>query len=152
MNRTKSIIAAGSLTGLVLATVLALGFRDLTQVTQTTTPAPEIILQPLPPDSTADPTVAELQAQIDALLAREGQYQAVIEQANQTIIDLQTQQTPLLSAQMGGGGEYEEHDEHEEHEHDEHEEHEHDEHEEHEHDEHEEHEHDEHEEHEGHDD
>lgn len=114
MNRTKSIIAAGSLTGLVLITVLALGFRNLTQVTQTVTPAPEIILQPLPTDTTATPTAAELQAQVDALLAREGQYQAAIEQANQTITDLQTQQTQLLSAPMGGGGE--EHDEYEEHE------------------------------------
>lgn len=103
MNRTKGILAAGSLTGLVLITVLALGFSGLgawgtgEAETAVTEPTPTIIQEPQV-DQNASETVRawqkygrDLETTVQTMQEREAQYQAEIEAANQTILQLQDQ-------------------------------------------------------------
>ncbi len=104
MNRTKGILAAGTLTGLVLMTLLALGFSNIgaksgdeeTAVTEPTS-APVVIEQPV--DNSADEAAvqawqdyaAQLETTVNTMQSRENEYQAQLEGANQTIIQLQDQ-------------------------------------------------------------
>lgn len=103
MNRTKGILAAGSLTGLVLLTMLALGFNRIgaggegageTAVSEPTT----LIIQepPLEPDASQAVQAwqtygRDLETAVQTMQGREAQYQTEIEAANQTILQLQEQ-------------------------------------------------------------
>lgn len=147
MDRTKGILAAGTLTGLVLITMLALGFgnvsslfgNDATAVPETAAPAAANDM-PLPETSSLSNEEAlqawqqysaELEQTVNTMQDRENTYQAQLEAANQTILQLQDEINSANSAPAysDDDDDYEEHeydddDEHEEHEYDEHEEHE----------------------------
>lgn len=127
MSQKKGIIAAGMLTGLVMLTLLALGFTNVQALLkQDATDAQ--LAEPLPvlqaPDgaSTADVQAlqdyaAELEAALQTMQDRETQYRQQLEAANQTITEMQQPVQPNF-------GRYEDDDEwyeHEEHEHEEHE-------------------------------
>lgn len=148
MNRTKGILAAGSLTGLVLITILALGFQGLGAAagdgTQTAVsePTPIVIQQP-ETGVGADEAVqawqiysGDLENTVQTMQQREAQYQAQLEAANQTILQLQDQANSAnaaASVQINAPGngsaiasesafyddDDEEHEEHEDHEEDE---------------------------------
>jgi hypothetical protein len=150
MNRTKGILAAGSLTGLVLVTILALGFPDTgansdnDQETAVSEPTPIVIQQP-ETDSNKNKAIqawqtysSDLENTVKTMQQREEAYRAQIEAANQTILQLQDEvnsanaaasvqisapvsaPAPVNHDDDDGGDEHEEH-EHEEHEHEEHE-------------------------------
>ena len=136
MTRIKAILAAGTLTGVVLAAAVGLGVRNIT----TANTAVEPTAQPTPTSSAeAEAVIAAQQAQLETMLAREEQYRAQIEAANQSILALQeqlaqpvymqqSQPTAQVAAQPAaqptaqpapapsGGGQEREDDEHEEHE------------------------------------
>ena len=147
MNRTKGILAAGSLTGLVIITMLALGFSSIgaswggEKETAVIEPTPTIIQEPQV-DQNASETVRawqkygrDLETTVLTMQEREAQYQAQIETANQTILQLQDQvngANAAASVQISAPASVpasapaptyhdDDHDEHEEHE--EHEEH-----------------------------
>jgi septal ring factor EnvC (AmiA/AmiB activator) len=101
MNRTKAIIVSVSLTGIILAAILALGFRST--VINPSDPAGQ---QTTTPEVTPnDKNIAELQQEIEAwqqhsqqleqtvliMQQREVQYQQQLASANQTIVQLQNQ-------------------------------------------------------------
>ena len=142
MNRTKGILAAGSLTGLVMITMLLLGFSSIgaswggekeTAVIEST---PIVIQEPQPEQDASKAVRAwqkygrELESTVQTMQQREAQYQAEIEAANQTILQLQDQvnganaaasvqiSAPVNApaANNGDSHEQEEHEEHEEHE------------------------------------
>jgi hypothetical protein len=145
MNRTKGILAAGSLTGLVLMTMLALGFSGLgawgtgEEETAVSDPITTVIQEPQM-DQNAGETVRawqkygrDLETTLQTMQEREAQYQAQIEAANQTILQLQDQvnsanAAPSIqiiapaNAPVSAPVSHEQHEEHEAHE--EHEEHE----------------------------
>ncbi|MEZ4591789.1 MAG: hypothetical protein R3D55_11710 [Chloroflexota bacterium] len=133
MNRKKGILAAGTLTGLVLITILGLGFGNLgalasggsgdTAVQQDIPQQPQV--------DTTDPAAAEavqawqdysaeLEQTVRVMQEREAAYQSQLDQANGTIVNLQDQINTTNSAASSGGGAYYEDDddryEHEEHE------------------------------------
>ena len=129
MNRKKGILAAGTLTGLVLITILGLGFGNLGALDSggsDNTAVPQLIPQE-PQITTTDPAAeeavqawqaysTELEQTVRVLQERENTYQANIEAANATIVNLQDQVNSVNSAASGGAS-YEEHeDEHEAHE------------------------------------
>lgn len=102
MNRTKGILAAGTLTGLVLVTLLALGFGNLKgstdqEKTAVSDPTPVIIQQPI--DNSGDEAAlqawqdytTDLENTVSTMQAREREYQTQLDSANQTIIQLQDQ-------------------------------------------------------------
>jgi S-adenosylmethionine synthetase len=104
--RLRNILAAGALTGLVLATILAFAWQSAPTDAQ--------------PASTEVPTAGTLSAEneqlrqaVNILQQREAAYQSQIEAANQTILQLQA----------AGGNRFQDDDEHEsqweEHEHEE---------------------------------
>ena len=113
MNRIKGILAAGTLTGLILATMVAFGFqRPSTSTVEETAVAPEIIINPIvmpeeqPVNETNQMEVQELESytqQLETALQtmqeRESAFQAQINQANQTIIALQDQVNAQIDAQ-----------------------------------------------------
>jgi len=103
MTRLQGVLAAGALTGTVLATAVALGIKDLNQAS-TPTPVPAIIPATQPQ---ASPMVEP--ANLVDIQAREALYRAQIEQANQTIQQLQAERDQLaqqsISAQAPRGGE-----------------------------------------------
>jgi uncharacterized protein YlxW (UPF0749 family) len=132
MNRTKGILAAGTLTGLVIITLLGLGFSKLGATADNTTAVPQEVPQQ-PQIDTADPAAqeavkawqdysAELEQTVRTLQERENAYQSQINAANDTIVNLQDQVNSANSAASNtvsfGGGEHEEHEEHEGFEHD----------------------------------
>jgi hypothetical protein len=147
MNRTKGILAAGSLTGLVLMTIFALGFSGLGAwgtgegETAVTEPTPTVIQQPQIDQNASEAVQAwqkygrDLETTVQTMQQREAQYQAQIEAANQTILQLQDQVNSANAASRiqiiapadapaSAPVSHEEHEEHEEHqEHEEHEEH-----------------------------
>lgn len=106
MNRTKGILAAGTLTGLVLITILALGFGNL-RADRNADVAAETAVSPVnvPAATTASSAAgaqineeavqawqqysAELEETVRTMQTREAAYQAQIEAANQTILQLQ---------------------------------------------------------------
>lgn len=91
-NRVKNLLIAGAVTGLLLATILALGFRGTVRAAED--PAGSVQPQTLPADMTTTSLQAEnaqLRSAVNTLLNREGQYQQQLELANQTILQLQNQ-------------------------------------------------------------
>lgn len=137
MNRTKGLLAAGTLTGLVLITLLGLGLGNLGAASGgSDTAVPQTIPQE-PQLTTTDPTAAEavqawqeysaeLEQTVRVMQDRETAYQTQLDAANQTIVNLQDQINSSGSASSGAYYEDEdddryEHEEHEEHEHEEHE-------------------------------
>ncbi len=149
MSRTKSILAAGSLTGLVLITILALGLRSInadsgTESSSAADSQTRIEIQQPQSGATADEALqswqtysSDLENTVQIMQEREAAYQSQIEAANLAIIELQDQVSSANTAvnQMGADThydddeyeheEYEEDDDHEEHEdHEEREEHE----------------------------
>ena len=101
MNRTKSIIAAGTLTGLVLLTALAFSFQNIGakpgngDATSISEPAPIVIQQP---ESSPSPDEAlqswqiysrDLETTVQIMKQREAAYQAQLQTANQSILKLQ---------------------------------------------------------------
>lgn len=101
MNRIKGILAAGTFTGLVLITLLALGFGGLGASANSGTAVPqEATALPLEPTTnlSTDEAVqawqqysAELEQTVQTLQNRESTYAAQIDAANQTILQLQDQ-------------------------------------------------------------
>lgn len=106
MNRTKGILAAGTLTGLVLITILALGFGNLradrnADVAAETAVSPVNVSTATTASSAAGAQIneeavqawqqysAELEETVRTMQTREAAYQAQIEAANQTILQLQ---------------------------------------------------------------
>lgn len=138
MNRTKGILAAGTLTGLVLVTLLGLGLGNLGAASGNGDTAVPQTLPQQPQITTTDPAAeeavqawqvysAELEQTVRVMQDREAAYQTQLDTANQTIVNLQDQINTSNSSTSGGN--YEDDDdryEHEEHEENEHEEHEHD--------------------------
>ena len=126
MSQKKGIIAAGMLTGLVILTLLALGFTNVQALLKQDKPAaplaePLPALQPADGASTADVQAlqdytGELEAALQTMQDRETQYRQQLEAANQTITEMQQPVQPDF-------GRYEDDDryEHEEYEHEEHE-------------------------------
>lgn len=128
MNRTKGILAAGTFTGLVLITILALGFGPLGRTEAKsnseaiTIPAVDTAVQTA--NGAADTQTlqawqeysAQLEQTVRALQQRDLAYQQQLETANQTILQLQDQinSEPAPSS-------FAEREEHEEHERGEHE-------------------------------
>jgi preprotein translocase subunit SecF len=132
MNRTKGILAAGTLTGLVIITLLGLGFSDVGAAKDSVggTAVPQEVIPQEPQITTTDPTAqeavqawqaysAELEQTVRVLQERENAYQSQMDAANQTIVNLQDQVNSANSAASStvssSGGEHEEH-EHEAHE------------------------------------
>ena len=100
MNRTKSILAAGGLTGLVLLTLLALGWADRGAQ------AAEAPALPETGGLTNDQALqawqeyaANLEATVRTMQDREGAYQAELEAANAAINELNAQasSSPVLT-------------------------------------------------------
>lgn len=115
-NRLYGVLAAGILTGLVLAVFVAFGWnRDGAEAAPAATDTVTI-----PAEAPADNVEAlqvenqQLRAVLDTMQAREEAYQSQLETANQTI--LQMQQAPSRARY-----EEEDDDEYEEHEYEEHE-------------------------------
>ena len=112
MNRIKGILAAGTLTGLILATMVAFGFQRPSMGTvEETAVAPEIIINPIvmPEEKVNDTNQVEVQelesytqqleTALQTMQERESAFQAQINQANQTIIALQDQVNAQIDAQ-----------------------------------------------------
>jgi prophage DNA circulation protein len=111
MNRTKGILAAGTLTGLVIITLLGLGFSNLGAAKDSVseTAVPQEVIPQEPQIAATDPAAqeavqawqdysAELEQTIRVMQERENAYQAQIEAANQTIVQLQDQVNSANSA------------------------------------------------------
>lgn len=129
MNRTKGILAAGTLTGLILITLLGLGLGNLGAAASNSDTAVPQELPQQPQINTTDPAAeeaikawqeysAELEQTVRVLQDREAAYQTQLDAANQTIINLQDQINSTNSAASSAstfqfGGEHEEHEEHE---------------------------------------
>jgi predicted nucleic acid-binding Zn-ribbon protein len=127
MNRTKGILAAGTLTGLVLITILALGFGNLQAKSADDTavaPAAAEVSLPQTNGLTTEEALqawqdysVQLEQTVQTMQGRDAAYQQQLDAANQTIIQLQDQINSANSAPASSFfGEHEEH-EHEEHEH-----------------------------------
>jgi len=118
MNRLKGMIAAGTLTGLILITVVVLSIRNANAAAEAIS-APLTITQNQPDTAlTGQEAVqawqtysAELENTIRVMQDREAQYQAELEAANATILQLQDQINSTNQTTS-----YREHEEHEEHE------------------------------------
>lgn len=103
MNRVKGILAAGSLTGMVIITMLALGFSSIGaswnggKETAVIEPTPIVIQEPQIGQDASKAVSAwqqygsELESTVQTMQQREAQYQAQIDAANQTILQLQDQ-------------------------------------------------------------
>jgi hypothetical protein len=130
MSRTKGILAAGTLTGLVLITILALGFGSLQAQSSRNMPFVPATEVGIPPTNSLanEETLqawqdysAQLEQTVRVLQERDIAYQQQLEASNQTILQLQDQ----MNSGRSTFGEHEEHEreehEHEEHEHEEHE-------------------------------
>lgn len=140
MNRTKGILAAGTLTGLVLVTLLGLGLGNLGAFSGSgsDTAVPQTIPQE-PQLTTTDPAAeeavqawqeysTELEQTVRVMQDREAAYQTQLDAANQTIVNLQDQINSSNNA-ASSGAYYEDDDDDDRYEHEEHEEYEHEEHE-----------------------
>ena len=121
MNRKKGILTAGTLTGLVLITILVLGFRNLqakSDETEVVVPSAEVDA-PQTKDLAADEALQawqdysiRLEQAVLTLQARDAAYRQQLDAANQTILQLQDQ---INSAPAPGSSR--EHEEHEQAEH-----------------------------------
>jgi hypothetical protein len=126
MDRKKGILAAGTFTGLILITILALGFGSLrtsSAVSEATTPPTAEVAAPAANSPDADQALqewqtysAELEQTIQTLLERDALYQQQLDTANETITSLQDEVNAANSASYH---EEEEHEEYEEYEHEE---------------------------------
>ena len=134
MNRKKGILAAGSLTGLVIITLLSLGFRSLGAANNGNETAVQQEIPQQPQIDTTDPAAqeavnawqdysAELEQTVRVMQERENNYQSQIDAANQTIVNLQDQINSSNSA-ASSGAYYEDDDDDDRYEHEEHESHE----------------------------
>jgi hypothetical protein len=138
MNRTKGILAAGTLTGLVIITLLGLGFGNLGALAAGGNESDTAVPQELPQEpqiTTTDPAAAEavqawqeysteLEQTVRVMQEREAAYQSQINSANDTIVNLQDQVNSANSAASSGGGAFYEDDDDDRYEHEEHESHE----------------------------
>lgn len=126
MNRTKGILAAGTLTGLVIITLLGLGFGNLGATKDSNTAVQQDIPQE-PQIDTTDPAAqeavkawqdysAELEQTVRVLQERENAYQTQIDAANNTIVNLQDQINSTGSSTVSSRTSSHEEHEHEEHE------------------------------------
>ena len=120
MNRKKGILAAGTLTGLVLITILGLGFGNLGAIASGSNDSNTAVQQVLPQEpqiNTTDPAAeeavqawqdysTELEQTVRVMQEREATYQSQLEQANGTIVNLQDQINSANSAASSGGGAY----------------------------------------------
>mgnify|MGYP003832510019 CR=1 FL=1 len=107
MDRMKGILAAGALTGIILITVLVLGFGNLKALNDNTAVPPTVVVNPIAmPDGTVSLTAAQsgaqdtqalqayaqqLESALQTMQSREAAYQAQINTANQTVVQLQDQ-------------------------------------------------------------
>ena len=137
MNRKKGILAAGTLTGLVLITILGLGFGNLGALASggsSDTAVQQEIPQQRQVDTT-DPAAAEavqawqdysseLEQTVRVMQEREAAYQSQLDQANNTIVNLQDQVNTSNSAASSSGANYDDDDRYEHEEHESHESHE----------------------------
>lgn len=136
MDRLKGILAAGTLTGLVLITALAFSWGGSAETTNTPATEPPIVVQTVyvPQEATAvqagpvttsgqgenaqsqadQEYINQLEAALQVMQTREGQYQTQIEAANQTITQLEGQvnQTAVNNAPPQGYSEHEGDDDH----------------------------------------
>lgn len=87
MTRIKAILAAGTLTGVVLATAVGLGVRNIVNADEPTVEPTEVT----EPEPDPEAVIEAQRQQLEIMRAREEQYRAEIEAANQSILDLQTQ-------------------------------------------------------------
>ena len=117
MNRKKGIIAAGTFTGLILLTILALGFGNLraSSANSGADSSAADISPPATDNVNAEQALqqwqtygAELEQTVRTLQERDLAYQQQLEQANQTITTLQNQINANNSAPA-----YQDHEEHE---------------------------------------
>jgi hypothetical protein len=100
MSRTKGILAAGTFTGLILLTILALGFAiPQTQPAAEALAAPATeVVSPATNASNDDATLkawqdysAQLEQTVRILQERDNAYRQQLEMSNQTIVQLQNQ-------------------------------------------------------------
>lgn len=110
-GRLRNILAAGALTGLVLATIIAFAWQS--------TPADAQPAAGVPTTDTLRAENQQLRQAVDTLQQRESAYQSQIEAANQTILRLQAANDGQF-VDDDADDEWEEHED-DEHEHDEHE-------------------------------
>lgn len=128
MSRMKALFAAGGLTGLVLATILALGLRDTLASGSSAAPALDTSLPVTAPAAPAvAPTLSageeqalreqnqQLRAALQTMQEREALYQQQVETANQSLLQLQSAQQAAPPA-WSFAENFDEDDEHEEHE------------------------------------
>jgi hypothetical protein len=123
MNSTKSILAVGTFAGLVLITILALGFGDLqARSTEDTAVAPSAAEISLPQTNNMSNEEAlqawqaysaELEQTVRTMQDRDTAYQQQLDAANQTILQLQDQINGANSAPNFFGDNRNEHEEHE---------------------------------------
>lgn len=134
MDRLKGILAAGTLTGLVLITAVAFSLGGPADATNAPPTEPAIVIQTVyvPQEETAvqnsapsqvvtsgqgdasQEYITQLEAALQVMQTREGQYQTQIETANQTITQLEGQMNQTAS-NAPLAGQYEEHDEDDDH-------------------------------------
>jgi hypothetical protein len=100
MTRTKGILAAGTFTGLILITILALGFggsRTQSSVEALAVPATEVASSTTSAASDAETLQAwqdysaQLEQAVRILQERDNAYRQQLEASNQTILQLQNQ-------------------------------------------------------------
>jgi hypothetical protein len=105
--RLKHLLAAGLLTGLVLATLMAFTWRNTSRDDATKTTATLTMSAPAGPD-TLQAKNEQLRKALATMRGREKAYQTQLEVANRTILQLQNVATDPRHG---------DHDEHEEHQH-----------------------------------
>ena len=118
MTQKKGILIAGTLTGLILLTMLAFGFANVSALfgrddAQTVPPVPA--LQPgqaLESSAPADiqalqDYVLRLESTVQTMQLREAQYQQRLQAANQVIVEMQQAQS---NAGLAANGRHFEHD------------------------------------------
>jgi hypothetical protein len=131
MNRTKGILVAGTLTGLVLVTILALGFGNLqAKSAEDTAVAPAAAEVALPQTNGLAAEEAlqawqdystELEQTVRTMQDRDTAYQQQLDAANQTILQMQDQINSANNAPAYYDDDDDDRYEHEEREHEEHE-------------------------------
>ncbi|WP_420627615.1 hypothetical protein [Candidatus Leptofilum sp.] len=91
MNRTKGILLAGSVTGLILIALLAFGLPVRSLEQQQLQEVPTNSLDTAAPSGLdgLEATNAELEAALRLMQERENAYQQELEAANQAILDMQ---------------------------------------------------------------
>lgn len=108
MDRKRGILAAGTLTGLLLITLLALGFGNLQAKSAEDTavaPAAAAVALPQTNGMTTEQALqawqdysAQLEQTVQTMQERDAAYQQQLDMANQTIIQLQDQINSANSA------------------------------------------------------